>query len=715
MKRLIAVVFWILFAAPLSAQWEASSQAARQQALIGDFGDADKEFQRALTQAKDERTQAQIKIDYAEALSRTSGGRPEEAKLNKQAADLYEAVLPAATGELRVRAANNYGTLLLREEKAEEAVRVLESVRNEPALNVEDEASQARYLYNLGRAYDLSNKPDEARVRYEQSARTDPSFAPAARAVTRIANNQPPTTERLTAEAAWIEMLTERGDLTLSAKALESAFAQEPWREHDAFPHLLRALMSFLTAAKVALPVLQDTWVPRLAQVPNDHVASFAIAKELIAVCIKDLPVAFQPEAARPMFNATLNKLPARPQGPTPQVILSRLLKSVGDVYVEAGQPPKALQRYSLGTAMDLHGDGIDAALYAANLLLGYGKDIDPDDKYLDQLVSRLFDAKGGAYYNEDWDDVLRLHTVLGTIFQERKDWGSEGTVRSAIFQYDRALRAHQRVTATQSASAPVDPLRVRLASSYDGAGRYEDATRTYLDAAQGAIQNNNSPIAREAIEGADRIKAEHSISAEQLARLEALRAKAEDLDPETAPLPSDIIEIPLSEASNRTLEQTQCFRPTNKYMRMVSGFGKIDPQMRVIETERDGHNAPAAIAVEAPVDQPVDVLALICMTRASDADTNDQSEIGKLRFEFADGSITYMPISNVGESVWRQLGTSDGYERTYLRTIDTTMSKSSSKKKLVRTVLVDQSREIDDSRDPGLVLIKLLVRKKKN
>jgi hypothetical protein len=61
-----------------------------------------------------------------------------------------------------------------------------------------------------------------------------------------------------------------------------------------------------------------------------------------------------------------------------------------------------------------------------------------------------IFSAKGQAYYEvsgepADWQDILRFHIVLGTIFENEGIWGPESEPRSAVFQWEHAALAEKK------------------------------------------------------------------------------------------------------------------------------------------------------------------------------------------------------------------------------------------------------------------------------
>jgi hypothetical protein len=102
-----------------------------------------------------------------------------------------------------------------------------------------------------------------------------------------------------------------------------------------------------------------------------------------------------------------------------------------------------ALSRYALAWSVN-RGD-VSAALYAADVLMEHGSDEDPHGLLLNRFIEKLFTSKGEAYKSEDWLNILRLHTVLGTIYSRQKQWGTAGDPRSARFQFEHALQAEQR------------------------------------------------------------------------------------------------------------------------------------------------------------------------------------------------------------------------------------------------------------------------------
>ena len=63
----------------------------------------------------------------------------------------------------------------------------------------------------------------------------------------------------------------------------------------------------------------------------------------------------------------------------------------------------------------------------------------------LNQFIRTLFMTKGEAYKSEDWLNILRLHTILGTIYTRQKKWGTYADPEGALFLFEHAMQAEQR------------------------------------------------------------------------------------------------------------------------------------------------------------------------------------------------------------------------------------------------------------------------------
>ncbi|HKA36831.1 MAG TPA: hypothetical protein VKH43_08425, partial [Thermoanaerobaculia bacterium] len=177
----------------------------------------------------------------------------------------------------------------------------------------------------------------------------------------------------------------------------------------------------------------------------------------------------------------------------------SRFLKTIGDSYDRADQPRQALARYAAAWALD--SANTEAALYAAVILSDHSTDLDPSGKLLDRLTEGLFDDKMAAYRKLDWVNVLRLHTVLGDIFERQDKWGPPGNPRSAVFQWTAALRAESEVRKVKPGFQPSPGLYLRLGNCYQRLGDREAAWNGYVKASYAFLKISKPEEAAGALE----------------------------------------------------------------------------------------------------------------------------------------------------------------------------------------------------------------------
>jgi len=158
------------------------------------------------------------------------------------------------------------------------------------------------------------------------------------------------------------------------------------------------------------------------------------------------------------------------------------LLKRIGAYYARTGDPLKALPRFTAVWALD-HSN-IQAALSAAGLLQDNRKKIDPQGKILDRFIESIFEEKTFAYRtnSQDWENILRFHIVLGTIYADQKQWGHDenSDARTAMFQFSHALRAEEKIHERKPDSPPSPGLYERLGECYQAIGIEREALDQY-------------------------------------------------------------------------------------------------------------------------------------------------------------------------------------------------------------------------------------------
>lgn len=201
--------------------------------------------------------------------------------------------------------------------------------------------------------------------------------------------------------------------------------------------------------------------------------------------------------------------------GEAPRGLWSReacqaLLRSLGDWFRDHDDTARAAAYYRL--AADLYGDSDpEAVLRLVDLYLRTDKSPDAIDTHLrdllDRYVFRLFQGKGRAYRQAEWERIYAYHRTLGTIFALIEAWGSPREVSSAIFQLEHARRA---AAAYREAYPDAEPLRFEarlvnlLARAYEATGAPERALHTRLDGALDLYQSGDPDGARQVLDALD-------------------------------------------------------------------------------------------------------------------------------------------------------------------------------------------------------------------
>ena len=405
----------------------------------GQIERADSYFNKAKSLATTPTLQAQTKLIQANTLSRTARIKVAEPQLGQKAVEQYKAALPQLQGQSRVLGYNNYGSLLLRQNKPEEALTALLAVKAD-YTNKTDPKQQSRYLYNLARAYEKNSDLDAAALSYLGAAVTDTSFTPASRAVMRTLPKIKLTPDVIKSTEEWLNGLIDQGRVELVAQGLETLFNDNDWASVPGAEILFVPLMRYFTVLRMSIDEFSQNWQKRLALPSSALPPAREAAREMTAVFSGKFPITFRSSKTRQSVQV-LNDIATRSKY---ENVITRFVQVVGASFKADGHYEMALRRYAL--AVNIDRTNTAAALHAATILLEHPDVIPEADSLTQQLIGTLFRGKGEAYLGEDWDNILRFHTVLGTIYKEQGEWGNSYEPYGAIFQFEHAIQAAQRL-----------------------------------------------------------------------------------------------------------------------------------------------------------------------------------------------------------------------------------------------------------------------------
>jgi tetratricopeptide (TPR) repeat protein len=391
-----------------------------------------------------------------------------------EAADLYARAAKLGDARLRIEATNGLGVLRLRQGRAPEAADLLASVESQVhESNDFDAFARSRYLYNYATALEKSGSIEKAFARFLEALDLDPSFQPACEGAERAAKAFPPE-GRVKQLGELSHLLIQKGELSAVREYLLRTLRDGRDLSGAPYDDLLVLLVQYWTAARVTPEDAQNDWLPVLSQaaswmspISRDRVTRIRTAYTTGMPPILDR---FQAEASFGAWRTPKEAASA----------FSGFLKTLGDVFLEKGDARGAVSRYAL--AFSATGN-LDAAVYLAGLLLNQHPSLDPEGRLLNEFIGGVFYAKGESYLRDDWPNILRLHSLLGTIFERQGRWGSSGDAKSAIFQWEHAIAALEKLPGRGQGDAPA--LHAHLAASYAGGHRRKEALQQYIIAAE--------------------------------------------------------------------------------------------------------------------------------------------------------------------------------------------------------------------------------------
>ncbi len=477
----------------------------------------------------------QTEVLWADSLSRAARVQKDNATLVEQAKEKYLSVLPKVKGNLRLNTYNNYGTLLLRQDKAQEALTVLQEVEKNYARSSEP-ASHARYLYNLARASEKTGDLKSAKNYYRDAARKDKQFLPASRAWFRVSLKQEVNEGLIREAVSLLEEMLNQNNLTAAKKTYQLIFNQEAWVRQERFDRLLISFAQYMTATKLSPAKLEESWEFKvLNELIQKKVPVHKVAVEILSIYNDrvEFPITFQPGSHNEYFVKTLMGFSHGHRSS----VLSALAKVAGDgFYADLQLPDKALERYALAWTLD--NNNTEAALFAANLLLDKASDSGSENPYIvdltgafDNLISSLFNFKGRAYQSNDLENIFRLHLILGSIYEKQKKWGPSRSAQSAIFQFKHAIRTHEKLKYKKPETVgSVIGIRVSLAKAYEGAEQYKNSLLSYVDAIDEAVNEGEIEFAKDTLSNLDRLSPQVNLKPVDRRRLENLKKRLQSM-----------------------------------------------------------------------------------------------------------------------------------------------------------------------------------------
>jgi len=524
--------------------------------------------------AKEEKWNEQTRL--ARQASRSSDPAKAE-QLYRGVIDEVNSVAKVDSGaaSIRLQSQNNLAGIYLRQNRLDDAARELAGIESEMA-KIEQAPRRPAYLYNFACVLEAKGKSSEAFEKFRHAAELDPGLHSAAAGAFRVAWGNQSHEAGILQMAALVGQKVNSGSLVDAEQYLRKCLARASWITHPAYHKLVTSLVLYLKAASVYAPLFEKEWLVRLPQRIPQPAASRL--QDIQVAYFHSLPVV-QEVGSHEFFAAWRTDRGERK-------IFSEFLKMIGDGYNAQGNAKRALERYS--HAWTLFTENMEAGLYLADLLSRQRMQLDPEGRILNRFVATVFESKGQAYLGHDWVNILRMHVILGTIFEQQEKWGDSYSAHSAIFQWEHALEARKKLGA-KDANAPVPGLREKLARAYQKTNASRKAWTQYVQAAHEYVQLKRFEAGRNALGQAESLELQRSPA--DLQQLENLRKL---IDEGRDNLPAGLTpRANAPESSSQRLGASSVTRPTTASpVVQVEQVLKGDPHLKglpIVVTNREG------------------------------------------------------------------------------------------------------------------------------
>ncbi len=467
--------------------WQILS-SARQEEAKGNFSGAIAIYEKALAESKPD-AKAGLQLEFARFLDRGAASPGADPNWVDRSRKEFEEAIGSSSGIVRLQASNSYAAQLLRRQRPDEAARILSNAVQDDGWKDLTGPARSRLLFNLARALEGTGRKPEAYKRYVEAAEADPSFDRAADGARAIALKSDSEGTGIPQIGLLVDQQLKQRDFAGAGRSLRDALTSVAhWQGHPNYPRLVGELVRYFTEAEVDREAYAQEWSEPLKAIPRDRVRKPAdrMLATIEETYMSELPVEFAPQKVGERYAPWV-------QGGS-RGLFSKFLAAVAAQSYRRGEMRRALGAYSHAWAVDT--SNMEAGLYAANILLvdldAKEKKLDPDGSLLRILSGELFGEKGAEYarpVGQDWRRLLKFHTILATIYEKHRSWGSEHEPRTAIFQWTMGLKAVERLQSKDpSAAMLAPPLHEGLARAYKALRRPQPAFESEMRAAEGYL-----------------------------------------------------------------------------------------------------------------------------------------------------------------------------------------------------------------------------------
>lgn len=483
MRRILMLVALLIAPAVMAQTYEQYMERGEGADIRGKTKKAAARYQAAIAVARTPEQRVEALLAYTDAVRGAMANKDVDAATAAAIEDAYRRAIAEATEKAAFKAHNDYGVFLLDRGNAEGSIAVFAA--GEKNLGWVPASVASRYLSNSGLAHFRAGRYEEALQIYRRAVTSDPTFnVPVVAAYACIERLAP---ERAAGEAVrLVELLMTHDRLGLARTFIEKVMAHEPWHaQSPAMDQLLQVLVVWFIRTEATPADVAEEWLARIEHLAQELQGE---AKEkadqlLLVYRGNGQPVSFE-TAVQQRFSQWKSENERR--------TLALLVRQAGDA-TAAADPKRAAEHYI--AAWKLDPGNVEPMAYLADLLASWK---DPEaEKLLDAMIAALFgdpEAEMAAVRIETADPAaeLRLHMILGTIFEARGQWGPRSDVRSAVYHYAAARDAYERLRKNRSDAPAYPRIRSSLAMALEQTGDERGAWSEYVAAAEANLQGGD-------------------------------------------------------------------------------------------------------------------------------------------------------------------------------------------------------------------------------
>jgi tetratricopeptide (TPR) repeat protein len=429
----------------------------------------------------------------------------EEIKNSKEEIDKaivsFQHAIDNGTKDQIVRASNGQANAFLAQGQHKKAIEVLEKC-NATVGDAWSMANGQRYVlqYNLARAYDLDGDAAKALSGYRQAIQSNPSFTMASdRAVALVRKESAKLDIRKDVYPLGQRLITQGNSKQARDIGLE-VLRGSPRSSKEADHGMALIVHSYAKTTNLAEALKNDEKM--LIGVKESGYGD--AVDELYKAGSSVLPVVVQRPRTRTVPG--FGWFSSRERDEVVSAAFATFVIRAAQPFAAMREgvmdnPRQALARYLLAYSI---GNSSDGAERAAWVLSKSFKQLDDHAQIYDQLVRTFLDEKGLLYQiryktKPDWENILRMHFLLGTLFESKGEWGDETKRDSAIYQWQHAVAAEAKVREFGDGKEYSAPgLHEHLGNAYLETKQPDKALTSYLTAGETYLKRGEKDKARE-------------------------------------------------------------------------------------------------------------------------------------------------------------------------------------------------------------------------